>query len=77
MEKQLAIVAYWIGILSTAIAVITRGLAIVGIFVWRTVVVGQGNPVSYRSFFEAASLFFVMASAVIAFAKERKAQKTN
>ena len=75
MEKQLATAAYWIGVLSTLIAIITRGLALLGIFVFSPTVVAGKNPISYRTFLEGAILFFVMAiaSALIAWAKERKA----
>ena len=75
MEKHLATAAYWIAIACTAIALVARGLAVVGIFALRTTYAGKGNPVSYRTFLEGATLFFVMAiaSAVIAWAKERKA----
>jgi len=75
VEKHLATAAYWIAIACTAIALVARGLAVVGIFALRTTYAGKGNPVSYRTFLEGATLFFVMAiaSAVIAWAKERKA----
>lgn len=77
MEKQLATAAYWIGIASTAIALITRALAVLHVFVLphNTTVPGGTSALSYRSFLEGAILFFVMAiaSAVIALAKERKA----
>ncbi|MGA9134992.1 MAG: hypothetical protein ACLPZY_21300 [Terracidiphilus sp.] len=75
MEKQLATVAYWLGILCTVIALITRGLALVGVFAFTSTAVAGRNPISYRTFLEGAVLFFVMAiaSAVIALAKEKKA----
>jgi hypothetical protein len=75
MEKQLATAAYWIGIVSTVIALIMRGLALVGLFAYRPAVVGGRNPISFRTFLEGAVLFFVMAiaSSVVALAKERKA----
>jgi hypothetical protein len=75
MEKQLATAAYCLGIVSAAIALITRGLALMGIFAFSSTVVAGRNPISYRTFLEGAVLFFVMAiaSAMVAWAKERKA----
>ena len=75
LEKQLAIGAYWIGILCAAIALILRSLAVVGIYALSPIYAGKGNPTSYRTFLEGAILFFMMAiaSVVIAWAKERKA----
>jgi len=61
MEKQLCSAAYWIGIISSVLAVIGRGLAALGIFV-STAVPGK-TPISYRSFLDGAMLFFVMAIA--------------
>jgi len=65
MEKQLCSTAYWIGILCTIIAVITRALAMIG--VWVAPVAGGGAvgriPLSYKSFLDGAMLFFLMAIA--------------
>lgn len=74
MEKQLATAAYWIGILSTTVALVMRGLAMLGVFAYSPAVMGGKNPITYRTFLEGAILFFIMAiaSAVIAWAKERK-----
>ncbi|MFZ1941044.1 MAG: hypothetical protein WBA18_08535 [Terracidiphilus sp.] len=74
MEKRLVTAAYWIGILCVVIAIVTRGLALVGIYVLQSASTGRVWA-TYRNFLEAALLFFVMAiaSAVIAQAKERKA----
>jgi hypothetical protein len=73
MEKQLGTIAYWIGLLSTAIALITRLLAAIGVFVF-TPSAGK-IPISYRSFLDGAILFFIMAiaSSVAAWAKEKRA----
>jgi hypothetical protein len=73
VEKQLAAIAYWLGILSTILALITRGLAVMGWFAFSNAYAGRGNPISYRTFLEGAVLFFVMAiaSGVIALSKER------
>jgi hypothetical protein len=75
LEKQLATAAYWIGVVSTALALIMRGLAVLGSFKFITPTTAGGTvPISYRTFLEGAVLFFVMsiASAVIAWAKERR-----
>ena len=75
MEKHLATTAYWIGILCTAIAVITRGLALMGMFVFSSTYTQGRNPMSYRTFLEGAVLFFLMAiaSAWIASNRQQKA----
>jgi len=72
LEKQLSTAAYWIGIVSTVLALITRLLAAMGVFV-STSSAGK-IPISYRSFLDGAMLFFVMAiaSSVIAWAKAQK-----
>jgi hypothetical protein len=74
MEKSLATIAFWIGVVCTVIALITRGLAVIGIFAFSTTYAGRGNPISYRTFLEGAILFFIMAiaSGVIALGKEQK-----
>ena len=61
MEKQLSTVAYWIGIISTVLALITRLLAVFGVFVSTS---ASGKiPITYRSFLDGAILFFMMAIA--------------
>ena len=72
MEKQLSSLAYWIGLLSTIIALITRALAAIGVFVFP---VTEGKvPISYRSFLDGAMLFFLMAiaSSVAMWAKSQR-----
>jgi len=73
MERQLSTIAYWIGLLSTITALITRLLAAIGVFV-ATPSAGR-IPISYRSFLDGAILFFIMAiaSSVAAWVKEKKA----
>jgi len=76
VEKQLSIAAYWIGIVSTVLALFLRGLALLGIFLFPSVPLAGGKiPVSYQTFLEGAILFFVMALAGTAIArlKEQKA----
>jgi hypothetical protein len=74
LEKQLATAAYWIGLVSTVLALITRGLTVLGIFVFPVSTTGK-IPISYRSFLDGAILFFIMAiaSSVIVSAKAQKA----
>jgi len=62
MEKQLGTVAYWIGVASAVVAVITRLLTAIGVFVFPAATSGR-IPISYRSFLDGALLFFVMAIA--------------
>jgi hypothetical protein len=72
MEKQLCTAAYWIGIVSTVLALITRLLAAIGVFV---LPVSPGKvPISYKSFLDGAMLFFVMAiaSSVAMWVKQQK-----
>lgn len=73
MEKQLATAAYWIGLISTVLALITRGLAVLGISIFPASDLGK-IPISYRSFLDGAILFFIMAiaSSVVAWAKAQK-----
>jgi hypothetical protein len=73
LEKQLSTAAYWIGVVSTVLALILRALAALGIFTWQTTSPGK-LPLTYRSFLEGAVLFFTMAiaSSVIAWAKAQK-----
>jgi len=73
MEKQLGTVAYWIGVISAVLAVITRLLAVLGHFALPAATAGR-NPISYRSFLDGAMLFFVMAiaSSVAMWVKQQK-----
>ena len=73
MEKQLCTVAYWIGVICTALALITRLLAVIGVIVLPAATSGK-IPISYRSFLDGAMLFFVMAiaSSVAMWVKQQK-----
>jgi hypothetical protein len=74
LEKQLATAAYWIGLVSTVLAIIIRGLTVLGIFVFPVSTPGK-IPISYRSFLDGAILFFIMAiaSSAIVWARAQKA----
>ena len=73
IEKQLCSAAYWIGVISTILALITRAFAMIGVFVFPVASSGK-VPISYRSFLDGAMLFFVMAiaSSVALWAKTQK-----
>lgn len=73
MEKQIASASYWIGIVSTLLALLTRALTVVGIFIFPAPSPGK-VPVSYRSFLDAAILFFIMsiASSAISWVKAQR-----
>jgi hypothetical protein len=73
LEKQLFKTAYWIGIISTALALITRGLATIGVFIFPLPSPGR-IPITYRTFLEGAILFFIMAiaSSVAIWAKAQR-----
>jgi len=62
MERQLTLGAYWIGLGSTVAALVTRVLAMFGYFSALPSPAGN-TPISYRTFFEGAELFFLMAIA--------------
>jgi uncharacterized membrane protein YiaA len=74
MEKQLYTVTYWIGVICTVLALITRALAMVGVWVLPVATSGK-IPLSYKSFLDGAMLFFVMAiaSSVAIWVKAQKA----
>ncbi|MFZ0038903.1 MAG: hypothetical protein WAK91_15870 [Candidatus Acidiferrales bacterium] len=61
MEKQIAGVTYWLGIISAAVAIILRANATFG---WTArLFSSHGNPVGSYSFLHAAILFFVASIA--------------
>jgi hypothetical protein len=74
MEKRLTIAAYWAGIVSTGVALITRALALFGVFAFEAISTPGRNPISYRTFLEGAQLFFLMsiAGSVLVWAKSKK-----
>lgn len=57
MEKYIITVSYWLGIVSLGLAFLARGLNIVGSDFLNFY--NKGNPVGYRSFLDAAALFFL------------------
>ena len=61
MVKQIVIVSYWLGLISSLIALALRALNIFGILV--PTVVKQGSTVWYMSFYKGALLFFMISIA--------------
>jgi hypothetical protein len=62
MEKQLSALGYWLGLVSTVLALIFRGLLAINIIPPHMGTPG-GNAISYLSFFHGAALFFLLAIA--------------
>lgn len=62
MEKQLAALGYWLGLISTVLALIFRGLTALKM-VPPFLGVPGGNAISYLSFFHGAGLFFLLSIA--------------
>jgi succinate dehydrogenase/fumarate reductase cytochrome b subunit len=62
MEKQLATLGYWLGVVCMVLALIFRGLGAVNIILPRMGTPG-GNAISYLSFFHGAVLFFLLGIA--------------
>jgi uncharacterized membrane protein YkgB len=75
LDNQICKVSYWIGLLCTVVAIITRFLAMIGVMAGP--LAGGGSvgkiPLSYKSFLDGAMLFFLMsiASAVGMWAKDK------
>jgi hypothetical protein len=69
MEKQIVTVSYWLGLLSTLIALGLRSLNAFGILT--PTVVKQGQTLWYMSFYKGALLFFVIAIATASYASVR------
>jgi len=72
MEKQMVTVSYWLGLLSSVIALGLRALNIFGIL--SPNVVQQGRTLWYMSFFKGALLFFLIAIATAGYASVRGAK---
>ena len=66
MEKQIVTGSYWLGLLSTLIALGLRSLNVFGILT--PTVVKQGQTLWYMSFYKGALLFFVIAIATASYA---------
>ena len=66
MEKQIVTGSYWLGLLSTLIALGLRSLNVFGILT--PTVIKQGQTLWYMSFYKGALLFFVIAIATASYA---------
>ena len=69
MEKLIVKVSYWLGLLSSLIAMGLRLLNVLGIL--SPVVVQQGRTLWYMSFYKGALLFFLIAIATASYASMR------
>ena len=67
MEKQIVTVSYWLGLLSSLIALVLKALTIFGM---------KGVAFWYMSFFKGALLFFLIAIATASYASVRS-EKTS
>ena len=62
MEKRLLTISYWLGVLCTVLALISRVMLAINLVPPRFGAQG-GLVVSYMSFFHGAALFFLLAIA--------------
>jgi hypothetical protein len=62
MEKQLATIGYWLGLICTVLALIFRMFTALNIIPPHMGVPG-GTAISYLSFFHGAALFFLLTIA--------------
>jgi hypothetical protein len=72
VEKQTVTVCYWLGLLSSLIALGLRALNIFGTL--SPGVVQQGRTIWYMSFYKGALLFFLIAIATASYASVRGAK---
>jgi len=66
MKKQIVTLSYWLGLLSSLIALGLRTLNALGILA--PGVIQQGKTIWYMSFFKGALLFFLIAIATASYA---------
>lgn len=62
MEKQLSAIGYWLGVISTVLALIFRAFTAMNLIPPHMGAPG-GNALSYLSFFHGAILFFLLTIA--------------
>jgi len=62
MEKRLLAISYWLGVLCTTLALISRVMLAINLIPPR-LGTQDGVVVSYNSFFHGAALFFLLAIA--------------
>ena len=61
MEKRIAIWSYWLGVLSTVLTIVLRGLAAFGVF--PILAPSSGASVSYYTFLRGGVLLLVLSIA--------------
>lgn len=61
MEKQIAVVSYWLGMVCTLLTIVFRALAAFGI--WPNLVPAEGAPISYYTFLRGGVLLFLASIA--------------
>jgi len=69
VEKRIVTLSYWLGLLSSIVALGLRGLNIFGVL--SPCVVQQGRTLWYMSFYKGALLFFLIAIATASYASVR------
>ena len=62
MEKQLSAIGYWLGVISTVLALLFRMFTALNMIPPHMGAPG-GNAISYLSFFHGAALFFLLSIA--------------
>ncbi len=61
MEKYIMQLSYWLGVIFLAVAVVARGLNMLGVI--SADVLTRGNPISFRSLVDGAILFLLTSIA--------------
>ncbi len=61
MERNIALVTYWLGIATLIVALLWRAFNALGL--WLPMQISPGQTVYYMSFYKASLLFFVAAIA--------------
>ncbi len=61
MEKHIAVVSYWLGIVCAVLTIVFRALAAFGI--WPNLVPAEGAPITYYTFLRGGVLLFLASIA--------------
>ncbi|HKM80356.1 MAG TPA: hypothetical protein VJY15_05280 [Candidatus Acidoferrum sp.] len=61
MEKQIAVVSYWLGMVCALLTIVFRALAAFGI--WPNLVPAAGAPITYYTFLRGGVLLFLASIA--------------
>ena len=65
MKKHIIQYSYWLGVVSLLLALVTRGLNILGISLGN--IATRGNSIGYHSFLDGSLLFFLTAIATASY----------